>query len=503
MSTPRTRHPGYSLRAAAAASQPPSDLWHRIHHHGGQISSETTSLQLLARPEDERRCIASFWEAYFPDGRPIPAGAVRSYTCTWTETARKLFGEEECLRHALWANCLLVTGNREGVEWMLKKAAVMYGKALSGLRASLGTAHGARRNSVVATVKLLEVFEVCGSPASIGAGTDAKRLQAFSRRTDSGETPDRSTSWGQHHAGELALFLSRTPVAHIDGDAHHVFADERVEMVSTPSCPAGRNERRTPPHSLSPQALSAILQRKRLPLSTPEWKSVPWQNIPKNMKDILADVLVEMPGLLEDLDNMLCLPSESSAQTTSRRDLIRKCWEYDAQLLSWLGLLSNIAQPPEHHDPCPEPENHSGESKSDLVTHVAQVHGMSLFWLTSMVLYSILRAVSGPEDVLTERTNPMHHARKLVEAIGILMRPESGLYGKQSAALQIEIAWRYATELGGSSGEGGDLLEALERLRGDLDRGLVATREGTKAGSGDVGLGIGMEAMKGKESMEI
>ena len=49
----------------------------------------------------------------------------------------------------------------------------------------------------------------------------------------------------------------------------------------------------------------------------------------------------------------------------------------------------------------------------------------------------------------------------------------------------------------------GDLLEALERLRGDLDRRLVATREGTKAGSGDVGLGIGMEAMKGKESMEI
>ncbi len=30
------------------------------------------------------------------------------------------------------------------------------------------------------------------------------------------------------------MFIARSPSAHVDGDAHHVFADERVEMVSFP-----------------------------------------------------------------------------------------------------------------------------------------------------------------------------------------------------------------------------------------------------------------------------
>lgn len=94
-------------------------------------------------------------------GRPIPISASRSYTCTWTETARKLYREDDSLRHALWANCLLVTGRRHGAIWMLKEGSRLYGKALAGLRESLGMLQGARRDTLIATVKLLSMFEVC------------------------------------------------------------------------------------------------------------------------------------------------------------------------------------------------------------------------------------------------------------------------------------------------------------------------------------------------------
>jgi hypothetical protein len=57
------------------------------------------------------------------------------------------------------------------------------------------------------------------------------RSQAFSQQGD-GQIADSPQDWQRHHGGELALFIARTPVAHVDGDAHHVFADERVEMVS-------------------------------------------------------------------------------------------------------------------------------------------------------------------------------------------------------------------------------------------------------------------------------
>jgi hypothetical protein len=37
----------------------------------------------------------------------------------------------------------------------------MYGKALVGLRRSLGVSSGPRRDASIATVKLLSMFEVC------------------------------------------------------------------------------------------------------------------------------------------------------------------------------------------------------------------------------------------------------------------------------------------------------------------------------------------------------
>lgn len=134
--------------------------------HTQPISVDTAS-EVLARPEQERRCIDLFWEAYFPSGRPIPASSSRSYTCTWTDTARNHYREDNSLRYALWANCLLITGKRhDGPVWMLKEAPRMYGKALHGLRAALGTAQGSRRDSLIATVKLVAMFEVSLSQVS-------------------------------------------------------------------------------------------------------------------------------------------------------------------------------------------------------------------------------------------------------------------------------------------------------------------------------------------------
>jgi hypothetical protein len=121
---------------------------------------DNAGLRLLAQPEQERRCVNVFWEAYFPCGQPIPSSASRSYTCSWTDTAQKLYADDDALRHALWANCLLTIGRHHGTLWMLKEAQELYGRALAGVRRQLGTPGGARRDSLIATVKLLSMFEV-------------------------------------------------------------------------------------------------------------------------------------------------------------------------------------------------------------------------------------------------------------------------------------------------------------------------------------------------------
>ena len=214
-----------------------------------------------------------------------------------------------------------------------------------------------------------------------------------------------------------------------------------------------------------------MLRRKQLVLSTPEWKSIPWQEIPKDLKDILVDILVDMPGLVEAFDNMrLC--TERSRQAALRLELIQKCWEHDRQLLAWSGLLCQVVNGNTGKKPCTKPRSEA----EDLVTHVAQVHGMSLFWTTSLVLYSILWVASEPSEAdLPERTNPMHHVRHLVEAITILLQPTAGLYGQQSAALPLEVALQYYTMATGSSSprENKALLETLKALKEDLGNGLT------------------------------
>lgn len=199
-------------------------------------------------------------------------------------------------------------------------------------------------------------------------------------------------------------------------------------------------------------------------LSTPEWKSVPWQRIPKNLKDILVDVLVDMPRLVEDFDTMkLC--AEESKKKTLRLELIQKCWEHDGQLLAWFGFLCQVVNP--GNTPRPGPR------AKDVVTYVAQVHGMSLFWATSLILYSILWMASGPQSDLPNRTAPMQHAHKLVEAIAILLQPNAGLYGQQSAWLLLEVARHFITAGITSTPESEMLLETLERLKDGLGNGLT------------------------------
>lgn len=197
-------------------------------------------------------------------------------------------------------------------------------------------------------------------------------------------------------------------------------------------------------------------------LGAPEWKSIPWQNIPKDFKDILADVLVDMPQLVEDFDSMrLC--DDASKRTVLQAELEKKCWEHDQQLQAWVGMLSRLID---------ASKQTSGEPRAeDLVIHIAQVHGMGLYWTTSLVLYTILRSISGPQADLPARTDPMHHARNLTTALGILLQPNAGLYGQQSAPLLLEIALEYTVARSTASPESEELFETLKQLKDDSVNG--------------------------------
>ena len=188
------------------------------------------------------------------------------------------------------------------------------------------------------------------------------------------------------------------------------------------------------------------------------------------------DVLVDVPSLVEEFDAMrFC--SDLTKREILRSKLVESCWYFDGKLMHWMDLVLQIPKP------TPETSGSAGPtslSDQDHVTHIAQVHGMCFFWTTSLVLYTVMRMSCEPETLrhLPDRTDPLHHARFLADALGILLESRAGLYGQQSAALPLEIALEYtgmAVNAGVSSNENGEgLLGIFRRLKEVLSEGFKA-----------------------------
>lgn len=193
-----------------------------------------------------------------------------------------------------------------------------------------------------------------------------------------------------------------------------------------------------------------------------------------------------------------------------RAAVINKCREHDRQLLGWAKLVFQLPKqlPPEPipdgGDPDGKPQctappgsNNTNDgpdiSQQALIIHVAQVHGMALYWTTALVLYTIMQvactarlsfepqptgAALAPSveaqthgdipgaSFLAERFNPLTHANHLVDAISVLLQPSAGLYGHRSAALPLEVALEYVSGMSTEMGAPGDDIET-QNIHGD------------------------------------
>ncbi|KAK0734787.1 hypothetical protein B0T26DRAFT_689648 [Lasiosphaeria miniovina] len=367
----------------------------------------------LVRVAYESHYAGRFWEAYMPRGRPIRPALVTSYICNWTTLAQRLYDADEALRFAFLANCLChaarrVDGDCEAsAPSMEVEGRRMYGRALASLKRSLSRNPESNVAAVIAA-KLLSNFEMFFS----------SEKQAFLE----------SRGWEQHHAGETALLVACGPAGCSRGSSHEIFIDDRVDLL-----------------------LSAIKARKKSPLSTDEWKTQPWSETPKNLKDVLVDVLIHMPGLLEEFDHMrLCQDENKKARRRQR--LLARCSIYQGELQKWKAIV------------CPAGEmDVSCLGRAEPTQgNVAIVHGLTLYWTTCILLYTTQQLASGPEPVLPAHADPAIYIRNIVDTVPLLLRRKAGLYGQHAAILPLAVALQYALALGSP------MDELRERLMGIL-----------------------------------
>lgn len=126
-----------------------------------------------------------------------------------------------------------------------------------------------------------------------------------------------------------------------------------------------------------------IAGRRRSKLATSVWKSVPWHAEDKSVKDKLIDVLIDIPGLLEDFDNIKATKNPQSKEL-ARQSALLACKGCHQQLVAWEDEVGDDLSTYDYivsGSPLPIP-------KTDIDIALLQI--TNLYWVVGILLYSTI-----------------------------------------------------------------------------------------------------------------
>lgn len=108
----------------------------------------------------------------------------------------------------------------------------------------------------------------------------------------------------------LLMYAASTPTAEQEGTANHVMGLFALLQIAGPTAFRRRPLRDAFSSCRATLVICGLLQKKRLFLEEEAWRVVPWELEParKGQQDRLVDVLVSVPGFLEDQTKVVEVP---------------------------------------------------------------------------------------------------------------------------------------------------------------------------------------------------
>ncbi|KAG6363685.1 hypothetical protein INS49_008786 [Diaporthe citri] len=204
------------------------------------------------------------------------------------------------------------------------------------------------------------------------------------------------------------------------------------------------------------QIIDGIKRRKRTSLSRDEWKTVPWTKHAKGTKDQLLDILVEVPGFFEDVDNCESLADPEMKHEEYRR-LVATCLSLHAQLQAWYGALP----------PGQRYVDTSGLGVEDerAIEELPGMYTMLLYWATCLYLYNAMRVHSQkrPASVppflsdIKDAVNLGQYVSNMSRLLPFFFNPNAGKANLLLAAFPLGTALQFMLLLKGQAC-GGDTL---------------------------------------------
>jgi hypothetical protein len=137
---------------------------------------------------------------------------------------------------------------------------------------------------------------------------------------------------------------------------------------------------------------SALSNRKATFLSRPEWVNGPWETRKKSAVDTAMDILVKLPGVLEEWDLL------SSRKSTDKlllkvRVLTKHCLDIDHELRTWHNNFVSLLSPDDAEvllQGISSPAQQAGIP--DVLARIGlhQLHAMMLYWTACTILHAII-----------------------------------------------------------------------------------------------------------------
>ncbi|KAL1648405.1 hypothetical protein SLS58_002158 [Diplodia intermedia] len=388
----------------------------------------------LTRTAFELKSLGLFWEAYLPKSMSFTPKHTQLTTGSWLGIVDAIYHRENTMKHALLAISLATVGRQRGDSSMVSQGYASHGRALREMAYALQTTERARTDELIAASKLLGLFEVCSSflTSTVHSLIEAWKILFGA---DDKDAFAQARGWSSHVKGELVLFQARGPHAHIHGNAHALFVDGRFNTM-----------------------IQAARARKKSIFSEPEWKEVPWQAIPKTPKDALLDIMLDLPTLMESLDNLVEGDHDEDTKEALRARLMQECWDADRRLSEWVENMRPVVN-----------MDLNELIYVERLGKFAAAQLVSYYWAACIMLFSVLHSAnisSAKPEALPPRTDPRIYSRKIARSASYFFGPDAGIFGTHAASFPIGMALTVLLKAGKQEEEDRKLLTGIFNIPG-------------------------------------
>ncbi|KAF2114531.1 hypothetical protein BDV96DRAFT_100562 [Lophiotrema nucula] len=404
------------------------------------ITPLDTRLKILNQSAFEIECSDAFWDTYLPR-----SGRKELFACysdpdrvmyrwaTWTQTKST---QSRTLKNAMLAVSATNIAWWKNDPIMTRRGMELYGKSLAQMAAALKNPKNTNTLEMIATCRLLALYETLSSAES------------------------STGNWQGHVNGMIELVRLHPPETFASDGLHELFLDVRLNAT-----------------------IAALAARKATWLAEPAWIEKPFKGQLKGAVNVLCDIVLHLPGILEEFDSITIAPLNSESKRRAEK-LKDRCWLLDAQLQGWYRsqaiAVKGYIDPAHFAYISLSVGGAPPEDLSDILAHygLGTLYGMTLYWPACLILYGLMPALhrlfqSSTEDEVDfstiSRMDLVKYTRCIARSVKHFFQPGTGLSEVMAVAFPISCICQsvYSTDLSSPDTTVSDVIhEILKSLDG-------------------------------------